>query len=493
MSQRELAPHAGSRRSSGSPSNDEEGPPRQYVFRLGGSDARGGAASVGPAAGPGRAHPLPARALGVHNMLNPSEPQSSPPEGLDPLSSRRRETESMLGTPPARTYAAARPFLPMSHATGGNSLTPLRRPSTSGREVPPVAYPFTSSFRPPRGPGPSQANPHLEALASASSPARRPHEMEGPEETRPPTGHQQPPAQSLAAMNLMATSPRVPATGLHGRPQSLHIPRQLPNVAVPSRPPSVMGAEGDWAEAVRGSDGQEVLMALPGTGKPIYCPVDYSQASRKADEKRQRNAKASTRHRKKRKLQQEDKDRQLQELKDERQNLLQQVEDLTKQRDFYREERNRLREVVTRTSGIHQHAQGPASPPARSADRSPERNRETSDPSSADRPARRQRADDLPAPVFGAPGVGVPPIAQLGGASAYGAPQRPLSAASSGSGERLPPFRAMEAPPTGPGPGPGPAQEQDPRTGQWRFPQPRYYETGWATAPRRPYDSHGPK
>ncbi|RCI14610.1 hypothetical protein L249_6609 [Ophiocordyceps polyrhachis-furcata BCC 54312] len=452
MSQRELAPHAASRRSSGSPSNDEEGPPRQYASRPGGNEARGGGTGMGPAAGPpGRTQPVPARALGVHNMLNPSEPLSAPSEGLDPLSSRRRESESMLGTPPARAYAGARPLFPLSHATGGNSLTPLRRPSTSGRDVAAAAFPFTSSFRPPRGPGPSQAVPHLEVLASASSPARRSHEVDAVEETRPPTGHQQPPAQSLAAMNLLATSPRVPPTALHGRPQSLHIPRQLPNVAVPSRPPSVMAGEGDWAEP--------------------------------------RNAKASTRHRKKRKLQQEDKDRQLQEFKDERQNLLQQVEDLTKQRDFYREERNRLRELVARTSGIHQHAQGPASPPARSADRSPRRNRETSDPSSsADRPARRQRADDLPAPAFGAPG-GVPPLAQLSGASAYGAPQRPLSAASSGSGERLPPFRAMEAPPTGP----GPAQEQDPRTGQWRVAQPRYYETGWATTLRRPFEGHGPK
>ncbi|RDA94338.1 hypothetical protein CP533_3821 [Ophiocordyceps camponoti-saundersi (nom. inval.)] len=488
MSQRELAPHATSRRSSGSPSNDEEGPPRQYVSRPGGSDGRGGAAGMGTTDGPGRTQPLPARALGVHNMLNPSEPLSLPSEGLDPLSSRRRESESVLSTPTARTYASSRPFFPMSHATGSNSLTPLRRPSTSGRDALAAAYPFTSSFRPPRGPGPSQAVPHLEALASASSPARRSHEMEVTEETRPLTGHQQPPAQSMAAMNLLGTSPRAPATGLHGRPQSLHLPRQLPNAAAPSRPSSVMAGEGDWADVMRGSDGQEVIMALPGTGKAIYCPVDYSQASRKADEKRQRNAKASTRHRKKRKLQQEDKDRQLQELKDERQNLLQQVGDLTKQRDFYREERNRLRMLVAQTSSIHQHAQGPPSPPARSADRSPGRNRETSDPSSADRPPRRQRTDDLPAPVFG----GVPPLAQLSGAPAYGAPQRPLSAASSGSGERLPPFRAMEGPAAA-GPGPGPAQEQDPRTGQWRPAQPRYFEMGWATTTRRPFEGHGPK
>lgn len=55
-----------------------------------------------------------------------------------------------------------------------------------------------------------------------------------------------------------------------------------------------------------GAEGQQAFMALPGCDTPIPVQVDYSQASKKADEKRQRDAKASTRHRRKKKTMQEE-------------------------------------------------------------------------------------------------------------------------------------------------------------------------------------------
>ncbi|KAM4057122.1 Basic-leucine zipper (bZIP) transcription factor [Hirsutella rhossiliensis] len=254
------------------------------------------------------------------------------------------------------------------------------------------------------------------------------------------------------------------------------------------------------------ADGQQAFMTLPGSDTPIPVQVDYSQASKKADEKRQRNAKASTRHRRKKKTMQEENLRQLQDLKDERQQMMEEIDDLKRQRDFYRDDRNRLREIVARTPGIHQHAGGPASPSEQGSDshaeRSPGQHAHmptpsqgyASDPSSAERPAQRRRTDDRPdfsTPVYGA-SVGPPPpvLASLPGASGYGGPVRPPSAASSGSGERLPPLRAMEGPLAAQGMGTGQPQEQDPRTGQWRPAQPRQYETGWATAPRKVYDGH---
>ncbi|KAF5699555.1 Calpain-like protease palB rim-13 [Fusarium mundagurra] len=90
---------------------------------------------------------------------------------------------------------------------------------------------------------------------------------------------------------------------------------------------------------------------------------------------------------------------------------------------------------------------------------------------SNERPAQRRRTDDHPEyslPPYGSPASGhpsaspsgLPPMPMPG----YGGPSRPSSAASSASGERLPPLRVMEGrPPTGPPPGPG-VQEQDPRT-----------------------------
>ncbi len=108
-----------------------------------------------------------------------------------------------------------------------------------------------------------------------------------------------------------------------------------------------------------GGEGQQAFMTLPGSETPIAIQVDYSQASKKADEKRQRNAKASTRHRRKKKTIQEENVRQIQEMADEKEELVERVEQLTRQRDFYRDERNRLRDIVLRTPSIAQHASGP--------------------------------------------------------------------------------------------------------------------------------------
>ncbi|KAH7111614.1 hypothetical protein EDB81DRAFT_671376 [Dactylonectria macrodidyma] len=124
-----------------------------------------------------------------------------------------------------------------------------------------------------------------------------------------------------------------------------------------------------------GAEGQQAFLALPGSDSLIYVEVDYSQASKKADEKRQRNARASTRHRRKKKIMQEENTKQLQELRDERRQLEIQLEELTHQRDFYQDDRNRLRDIVSQTPGISHLATGPSSPAsARSspcADRSP--------------------------------------------------------------------------------------------------------------------------
>ncbi|KAM6540095.1 hypothetical protein FALCPG4_001832 [Fusarium falciforme] len=95
----------------------------------------------------------------------------------------------------------------------------------------------------------------------------------------------------------------------------------------------------------------------------------------------------------------------------------------------------------------------------------------TTDPSSRYRPT-----DLLRAYTLGASPSGLPPMQGPG----YGGPSRPSSAASSTSGERLPPLRAMDGRPP-PVPGQGQVQEQDPRTGQWVSVQPRVPETGWAT------------
>jgi hypothetical protein len=119
-----------------------------------------------------------------------------------------------------------------------------------------------------------------------------------------------------------------------------------------------------------------------------------------------------------------------------------------------------------------------------------------SEVSSAERPVPVRRTDDRPdfsPPMYsalsGGPPHGLPSMHSQG----YGVPPpRPSSATSSTSGERLPPLRAMEGPPSlMSGLASGHPQEQDLRTGQWRAAQPSHLETGWATVPRKHQD--GPR
>ncbi|KAH6606805.1 basic-leucine zipper bzip transcription factor [Trichoderma cornu-damae] len=372
------------------------------------------------------------------------------------------------------------------------------------------------------------------------APTKRPYEPDTPDEPRHAPGLHQPSGLASGPHTPMVTPPRslsqplarpmdaphaqpptIPPPGdLQGRPHGLHTPSQFPhgNASVPpSRPLSRVGGTPEgapaWPEILRrqggsfvGLESQQAYMTLPGSDTPIPVQVDYSQASKKADEKRQRNAKASTRHRRKKKTLQEENMKQLQELKEERQQMLQQLEELAAHRDFYREDRNRLRDLVARTPAISNHAAGPLSPVLSKsislADRSPLMQPHhiptptqgyVSEVSSAERPVPVRRTDDRPEfspPVYGALPGGPPHGLPSMHSQAYGPPPpRPSSATSSASGERLPPLRVMEGPPPPmPGLAPGQPQEQDLRTGQWRAAQPSHLEIGWATAPRKHQD-----
>ncbi|KAF5260791.1 hypothetical protein FOXYS1_8545 [Fusarium oxysporum] len=270
-----------------------------------------------------------------------------------------------------------------------------------------------------------------------------------------------------------------------------------------------------WSETLRrrgmggsffGVEGHQALLALPGSETPIPVHVDFSQASKKADEKRQRNAVASTRHRRKKKHAQEEDAKELQKLRCERHIMKMWIEELTQHRDFYHEDRNRLRDIVAQTPSISGHAAGPPSPTVSTtnsyADTGPLASGPSGsmgyggDPVSNARPVKRRRTDDHPEyslPPYESPAnghliaspSGLPPMPMPG----YGGSPRPFSVTSSANGERLPPLRAMGGrPPTGSPPGSS-VQEQDPRTGQWVSVRPRMAETGWAASDthRRPW------
>ncbi|KPM42621.1 hypothetical protein AK830_g3949 [Neonectria ditissima] len=550
MSQGGPASRHASRRSSRSPVDDDPVSPSSMRYGKSGSrDMRQDLGSVPRTNGEGRTQQVPPRTLGVHNILNPSEPRRPGPgdSAGHPQASRPSEAEIPTSTPgpfrPTRPFSTAQPASLSLPGTPVGAMTPLGGPF-SERNSPTTAFPFPAipnprrklSPRPPRAMSLSHGRvshqnmdprPPLPSMPQT----KRPYENDGPDEHRSQIrGHHHPGMPSGLGGGIQNPSrthsqPMIQSPGPHTHhpamptnnppaqhqppmsPQTPFHPGMQPGRSYSNAPPNE-GAP--WTEMIRrhgmggamvGAEGQQAFMTLPGSDTPIPVQVDYSQASKKADEKRQRNAVASTRHRRKKKIIQEENTKQLQELRDERRALEVKVEELILQRDFYRDDRNRLRDIVSQTPGISALAAGPSSPAsARSssyAERSPlmtvphpSMSSQYPGDSSAERPAQRRRTDDHPdfsMPVYGVPG-GMHPSASPGAlppmqAPSYGAPSRPTSATSSSGGERLPPLRSMEGPPP-PGLGPGHVQEQDPRTGQWVSVQPRPQETGWAT--RRP-------
>ncbi|KAM3515190.1 hypothetical protein MY11210_001202 [Beauveria gryllotalpidicola] len=356
---------------------------------------------------------------------------------------------------------------------------------------------------PPYGHHPSNSLPNASTMASPVKAAAQPvrhmdgrHQIHGPahpgEYPRHPEGPHYPPPHP----NYHQGNHGPP----HSAPQSGTATTEGGSAWPDMRRPAMGGP-------ILNSDGQQAYMTLPGSETPIPVQVDYSQASKKADEKRQRNAKASTRHRRKKKNIQEENTRLLQDLKDDQEAMSEQIENLTRQRDFYREERNRLRDVVLRTPAISQHASGPPSPvSARSANSytglSPMGGQPRplhtpsqgylSEASSVERPAQRRRTDDRPeystnySTQSGPPPTTLPPMQSH--AHPQGMQPRPMTAHPTTHQGRLPPLRAIDGPPPHEMHSGHAAHERDPATGEWRPAHPRPYETGWATP--RNIDNH---
>ncbi|KAF4981337.1 hypothetical protein FZEAL_2822 [Fusarium zealandicum] len=552
MSQTGPASRHALRRSSRSPVGDDQASPSSTRYGPhSGRDMKQQPSSVAYTNEDNRTQHVPPRPLGVHNILNPLEPHPLGPGGSGVPHAIARPSNPEVPTstpgpfPVSRLFSGGQPTSISLPGTPAGPLTPLGGPS-SERNSPTMAFPFPTMNHPRQNPSPNQppramslsqgpaptrdADPRQPPSLPSVSPAKRPYEHEPRDDPRSQFSglHQIPgmPAGPPSAMSTPGRSlsqPTIPSPGAQshplalppgnapGRPQQPQGPSQAsypPNMQSgqpfsSSGPPSEVASP--WSETIRrhgmggtlfGVEGQQAFMTLPGSDTPITVQVDYSQASKKADEKRQRNAVASTRHRRKKKILQEENSKQLQDLRDDARLMEMKIEELTQQRDFYREERNRLRDIVAQTPSIAGHAAGPSSPTFQTSISYADPSAYGSgpqgyggDPSTGERPAQRRRTEDRPEfsiPSYGSPASGHPGASPSGlppmQGSGYGSQSRPSSAASSSGGERLPPLRSMEGrPPPGVGPGPGHVQEQDLRTGQWVSVQPRVPETGWAT------------
>ncbi|KAK4456150.1 hypothetical protein QBC34DRAFT_10708 [Podospora aff. communis PSN243] len=378
----------------------------------------------------------------------------------------------------------------------------------------------------------------------------------GPPPSRPTSGLSRSLSQPMMSHGMPTTSaqeqppPGSLARELGGR--SLYSPG--PPFGTPVPQTRGMMGEARWAAGVVGQlppsgsvgrtlqlgDGQQHLLAItPHHGEEILIPVDYHQASKQADEKRQRNAGASARFRQRKKEREKEQQQGLQKLEAQNRELERKNEELEKrnreleaERDFYRGERNRLRDIVARTPSISEWAdRGPPSPtPSRSAASYPAENSPLpapvpaplphplyaqhhalahphpspssyGDPSMLERPARRRRTDSEP--HLGTPSyrpttpASLPPLPG-GPPPAFSIPPSPRLAPSPGTA-RLPPIRfdhphpASETPsPVQGGVPPPPAQPQAGQASTYPSYTKAPYETGWATGPRGPPEG-GPR
>lgn len=356
------------------------------------------------------------RTLGVHNILNPSDPRDqhgrvSPSvqrhieSGSSPSSSTRQygvsgspyQTHGPLplyggptgpSIPSVTRQESPTPVRPFPPALGAArriltprsprslSLSRLATPSTYAEPQPSLGFPPSThgrsggpqeaaSFQVPVSSVPHQS-PRMN-LSSAASPASAPPRSFSQSSLPNPPGFQfsQDPSQSGAAARSPQGVTSAYPSGQYGLLQD-----RTRGYASSTTSPSegnlstaIMSALQTGVGNVRGSEVQPHLTLQTNTGEHITVPLDVHQGSRQADEKRHRNAGASARFRARKKERDKDMRDNLQRLENENRDLSRQNQELQAEREFYRNEMNRYRELVLRTPAIREHAEhAPASP-----------------------------------------------------------------------------------------------------------------------------------
>lgn len=497
------------------------------------------------------------RSLGVHSILNPPTSQPSavappPPSVGNPTlggASRMSHVTTHYATSPAQ-----RPLLfqghgvpvqqeisrPSSDALSATGSTPAMGSPGSIQPLPALSGP--RRYLTPRSPrvsgmgqGPSTMHPTVQSplystssMASESRPggdgaSRSPPDHSGQPLQRPSaavlSGNQMPgnlsrsstPSRSLSQTIIGQANPSMqdlsrPHETLDRsqRPQALppspyatSVPpagRGFPALAPPdSRWPPLGGGQ----QGGRGTDMPEeqstLVFATPG-GEPVTFTIDKTNGSRQADEKRQRNAGASARFRQRKKDKDMQKEAAIDKLQAHNRDLERQIQELKVERERYRADRNRLRDVVHRTPSISELAyQGPPSPTPRSAVPFASRPilegghthqqplvsgsyREMETPTGERAPRRRRtnsRTEFDPAPYSNP----LPP-------PSYSLPNsQPGTPSVGGRLERLPPLRLDR----GPGAPPTSGPTLNPTVQGYSPIKREHYESGWAARPTGPF------
>ncbi|XMA12466.1 hypothetical protein WAI453_005257 [Rhynchosporium graminicola] len=357
------------------------------------------------------------RDLGVHSILNPTEPDNN--ENLfrrisgtaieSPISAIGR---SPYGASPSTTPSHTFPSQPILQSMGPRRVLTPRSPSarivSAARGAPGTIDAHQSPFLPSRGrayvaePGPSassdippmpntgqmQYQQHY-GFPPAPNPATAPRRssvgiMQAPGRTslsqsaspsisassHNPLSSQTSPASFIAhnggnqPLQTHFGSPTFRSAahaggGMQAQGHSELPPRQY-NTQIQGT--SFHSSSAGSSRQTSASDPVQIMTITTAEGS-FNVPVDVHQASRSADEKRSRNAGASARFRKRRKEKEIEAHSSIERFEQRTREWEQRIREAEQERDRYREERDRLRDLVLRNPEMsHLAMQGPPSP-----------------------------------------------------------------------------------------------------------------------------------
>lgn len=469
---------------------------------------------------------VPSR-VGVHAILNPSEAEktsSSPRLGGgtaqslsltrpssyqgSPFSTAKHGLDSIptdsppQETKPAQTHPSRRiltPRSPRAVSMGGRApatINAQQTPFLSSRGRVYTADPATPEVPPlPRA---SPQNPYNYPPTADTDLRRRASVATLSASQRAPPSHSTSPTPSVTSSYSGSGATQAEPRHTFGTQQTQpYYPGSSFGASIPGGSPTqaASGAEGPYNQErifVSSSSGPgqasstRMLPMNTDLGQ-FYIPVDVQAASRVADEKRARNAGASARFRERRKAKEQQASSNIQRLEQQSRDLERKLIAAEQERDFYRNERDRFRDIIYRNPATREQAM--AAPP------SPRLNRPAAFPPSTsglsfqmgesgisqeqDRAPRRRKTSAEGEYSYPGPATApLPPFQSQG----YG---QPIQGQQGGS---LPPIRMENVPPPGPGggmqapPNLPPNRSYDPRSG---------YGRGWSGGPGGP--GEGPK
>lgn len=379
------------------------------------------------------------RVIGVHTILNPPDagPTNSPnihmrdsPQlgqisrypSLTSVSTAygTQQTTSTSGGPDLQQTGASqarRILTPISPSLRGRpsmeSVDPSRNPFGGPRDRRYTAEP--SRMPVSEAPGSSVLRAAYPSSASSAIPLNRRESLAMQTSAQEPKSQSTSPSGSYSSYGLSTqTSPaNVNPIGQPSNTSSYFPGSTLVQSHQPGSGPqgSQVGTEGPYRPSIASISGPSTsqpsssyqFMTFSTSDGTYQVPVDASSASKSADEKRARNAGASARFRQRRKEKEREANTQIgklethnRALEEEKQQLLRQMGMMEQERDFYRGERDRFRDIAVRSTGDQDLGRGPPSPRiTRSGNiERPTGSYQAPRPQEdSDRPSRRRRTD----------------------------------------------------------------------------------------------------